>query len=145
MTYLLLSAAIAYISLYWSNFGKTRSHRKNCYSAIRICYNGGYFSWQSGNDLELAFEWDKQKAKINQRKHNISFEEASTVFDDPLAVNFDDPDHSTGENRYLIIGLSDQSKFLFVSYTDRDHKIRLISARLVTPKERRYYERENPR
>jgi hypothetical protein len=96
--------------------------------------------------LELAFEWDKQKAKINQRKHNISFEEASTVFDDPLAVNFDDPDHSTGENRYyLIIGLSDQGKFLFVSYTDRDHKIRLISARLVTPKERRYYERENPR
>ena len=107
--------------------------------------NGGYFSWQSGNELELAFEWDKQKAKINQRKHNISFEEASTVFDDPLAVNFDDPDHSTGENRYLIIGLSDQGKFLFVSYTDRDHKIRLISARLVTPKERRYYERENPR
>ncbi len=81
-----------------------RSHRKNCYSALRICYNGGHFSWQSGNDLELAFEWDKQKAKINQRKHNISFEEASTVFDDPLAVNFDDPDHSTGENRYLIIG-----------------------------------------
>ncbi|MDB9418702.1 BrnT family toxin [Microcystis aeruginosa CS-556/03] len=95
--------------------------------------------------MELAFEWDKQKAKINQRKHNISFEEASTVFDHPLAVNFDDPDHSTGENRYLIIGLSDQSKFLFVSYTDRDYKIRLISARLVTPKERRYYERENPR
>ncbi|GBD54170.1 conserved hypothetical protein [Microcystis aeruginosa NIES-298] len=66
--------------------------------------NWRYFSWQSGNDLELAFEGDKQKAKINQRKRNISFEEASTVFDDPLAVNFDDPDHSTGENRYLIIG-----------------------------------------
>ena len=95
--------------------------------------------------MELVFEWDKQKAKINQRKHNISFEEASTVFDDPLAVNFDDPDHSTGENRYLIIGLSDQARFLFVSYTDRNNKIRLISARLVTPKERRYYERENPR
>jgi uncharacterized DUF497 family protein len=57
--------------------------------------------------LELAFEWDKQKAKINQRKHNISFEEASTVFDDPLAVNFDDPDHSTGENRYLIANLNE--------------------------------------
>ncbi|MEB3149703.1 MAG: BrnT family toxin, partial [Sphaerospermopsis sp.] len=92
MTYLLLSTAIAYISLYWSNFRKTRSQRKNCYSAIRIYYNGICFSWQSGNELELAFEWDKQKAKINQRKHNISFEEASTVFDDPLAVNFDDPD-----------------------------------------------------
>ncbi len=69
--------------------------------------NGGYFSWQSGNDLELAFEGDKQKAKINQRKRNISFEEASTVFDDPLAVNFDDPDHSTGENRYLIANLNE--------------------------------------
>ena len=95
--------------------------------------------------MELAFEWDEQKAKANQRKHSISFEEASTVFDDPLSVNFDDPDHSIEENRYLIIGLSDQSKFLFISYTDRDHKIRLISARLVSPKERRYYERENPR
>ena len=86
-----------------------------------------------------------RKQKQIKEKHNISFEEASTVFDDPLAVNFDDPDHSTGENRYLIIGLSDQGKFLFVSYTDRNNKIRLISARLVTPKERRYYERENPR
>lgn len=95
--------------------------------------------------MELAFEWDEQKAKANQRKHSISFDEASTVFDDPLSVNFDDPDHSTGENRYLIIGLSDQGKFLFVSYTDRNNKIRLISARLVSPKERRYYERENPR
>ena len=63
MTYLLLSAAITYISLYWSNFGKTRSHRKNCYSAIRICYNAGYFSWQSGNDLELAFEGDHTKTR----------------------------------------------------------------------------------
>jgi uncharacterized DUF497 family protein len=105
----------------------------------------GISVFKSGNDLELAFEWDKQKAKINQRKHNISFEEASTVFDDPLAVNFDDPDHSTEENRYLIIGLSAQGKLLFISYTDRNHKIRLISARLVTPKERRSYERENPK
>ncbi|MEA5532577.1 BrnT family toxin [Crocosphaera sp. XPORK-15E] len=91
--------------------------------------------------MKLEFEWDEKKAKANQTKHGISFEEASTVFDDPLSINFDDPDHSTGENRYLIIGLSDQGKFLFVSYTDRNNKIRLISARLVTPKEKRYYER----
>ncbi|MEA5508519.1 BrnT family toxin [Crocosphaera sp. UHCC 0190] len=91
--------------------------------------------------MKLEFEWDDKKAKANQTKHGISFEEASTVFDDPLSINFDDPDHSTGENRYLIIGLSDQGKFLFVSYTDRNNKIRLISARLVTPKEKRYYER----
>jgi uncharacterized DUF497 family protein len=91
--------------------------------------------------LKLEFEWDEKKAKANQTKHGISFEEASTVFDDPLSINFDDPDHSIGENRYLIIGLSDQGKFLFVSYADRNNKIRLISARLVTSKERRYYER----
>ncbi|MEG3437416.1 BrnT family toxin [Pannus brasiliensis CCIBt3594] len=91
--------------------------------------------------MKLEFEWNEEKAKANQRKHGISFEEASTVFDDPLSINFDDPDHSVGENRYLIIGLSDQGKFLLVSYTERERKIRLISARLVTPKERRYYER----
>jgi uncharacterized DUF497 family protein len=69
--------------------------------------------------LALEFEWDEQKAKANQRKHGISFEEASTVFDDPLSINFDDPDHSTtGKNRYFIIGLSDQGKFLFVFYTE---------------------------
>jgi uncharacterized DUF497 family protein len=58
--------------------------------------------------LELEFEWDKDKAKANQRKHGVSFEEASTVFNDPLSINFDDPDHSLEENRYIIIGLSNQ-------------------------------------
>ena len=107
--------------------------------------NGGDVFWHIGNEMELAYEGDKQIAQINRRKHNISFYEASTILDHRLAVNLDDPNHSTGENRYLIIGLSDQGKFLFVSYTDRDHIIRLISARLVTTKERRYYQRENQR
>jgi uncharacterized protein len=91
--------------------------------------------------LELEFEWDEQKDKSNQIKHGVSFEEASTVFDDTLSLNFDDPDHYRGEERYIIIGLSNQSRTLFVSHTDRNNKIRLISARLLTPKERRYYER----
>jgi uncharacterized protein len=91
--------------------------------------------------LELEFEWDERKDKSNQMKHGVSFEEASTVFDDPLSLNFDDPDHSREEERYIVIGLSNQGRSLFVSHTDRNNKIRLISARLLTPKERRYYER----
>ena len=91
--------------------------------------------------MELEFEWDERKDKTNQIKHGVSFEEAATVFDDPLSLNFDDPEHSRREERYIILGLSNQSRLLFVSHTDRNNKIRLISARLLTPKERRYYER----
>lgn len=90
--------------------------------------------------MELEFEWDENKAKINQKKHGVSFEEATSVFNDSLSTNFDDPDHSQAENRYIIIGLSNQSRYLFVSFVDRNKKIRLISARLVTPRERRFYE-----
>ncbi|MEY3222984.1 MAG: hypothetical protein RLZZ203_1840 [Cyanobacteriota bacterium] len=93
--------------------------------------------------MELKFEWDEDKGKLNQKKHGVSFEEAASIFNDPLSINFDDPEHSLEENRYIIIGLSNQGRYLFVSHTERDDKIRLISARLVTPKERRYYEREN--
>ncbi|WP_071192745.1 BrnT family toxin [Trichormus sp. NMC-1] len=93
--------------------------------------------------MELKFEWDEDKDKLNQKKHGVSFEEAVSIFNDPLSINFDDPEHSLGETRYIIIGLSDQGRYLFVSHADRNDKIRLISARLVTPKERRYYEREN--
>lgn len=71
------------------------------------------------------------------------FEEAKSIFQEPLSINFDDPDHSLGENRYIMIGLSNQGRYLFVSHTERGNKIRLISARLVTSKERRDYEREN--
>ncbi len=93
--------------------------------------------------MELKFEWDEDKGKLNQKKHGVSFEEAASIFNDPLSINFDDPEHSLEENRYIIIGLSNQGRYLFVSHTERDDKIRLISARLVTPKERRNYEREN--
>jgi hypothetical protein len=93
--------------------------------------------------LELEFEWDDPKAEINQRKHGVSFQEATSVFGDSLSINFDDPEHSLEEKRYIIIGLSNQGRYLFVSHTERSNKIRLISARLMTPRERRYYEREN--
>lgn len=88
----------------------------------------------------MEFEWNPEKAVINQRKHNISFQEASTVFDDSLSVTFPDPDHSIGENRYVIIGMSRSGQLLVVSHTDRENRTRIISARKATRQERRFYE-----
>ena len=88
----------------------------------------------------MKFEWDENKAAVNLSKHGISFEEARTVFDDPLYVNLYDPDHSDEEDRYIIVGESQQSNLLIVSYTERADFIRLISARKVTRVEREVYE-----
>ena len=93
--------------------------------------------------MSLQFEWDKQKAASNLRKHRVSFDEASTVFDDPLAQIFDDEDHSIGERREIIIGHSILDRLLLVYFTERaeDH-IRIFSARLTTKKERKDYEED---
>ncbi len=88
----------------------------------------------------MRFEWDENKAASNLSKHGVSFEEAKTVFDDPLYVDFYDPDHSDEEQRYLIVGESNQGRLLIVSYTERGDSIRLISARVVTRSEREVYE-----
>ncbi len=88
----------------------------------------------------MKFEWDENKATVNLSKHGISFEEARTVFDDPLYVDFYDPDHSDEEDRYIIVGESQQGNLLIVSYTERADFIRLISARKVTRVEREVYE-----
>lgn len=88
----------------------------------------------------MKFEWNPEKAQSNLSKHGISFEEAQTVFDDSLYVDFYDPDHSKDEDRYIIIGESSNSRVLLVSYTERGGKIRLISARQVTKKELRAYQ-----
>lgn len=88
----------------------------------------------------MKFEWDQQKAQSNLSKHGISFEEAQTVFDDPLYVDFYDPDHSEQENRYIIIGASLTGVILLVSYTERGDIIRIISARQVTKQELKTYQ-----
>ena len=88
----------------------------------------------------MEFEWDKDKAKANLSKHGVSFDEAKTVFDDPFYVDFYDPDHSEDEDRYIIVGLSQQSRLLIVSYAERKGKLRLISAREATPTEKNAYE-----
>jgi len=90
--------------------------------------------------MTLQFEWDSKKAKGNLAKHGISFEEALTVFADPLARIFDDEEHSTGEQREIIIGHSAKHRLVLVCFTARRTKIRLFSARKATPLERKDYE-----
>ena len=90
----------------------------------------------------MEFEWDESKAAANLSKHGVLFEEAKTVFDDPLYVDFYDPDHSSDEHRYIIIGESRQGRLLMVSYTERDNVIRLISSREISPAERKAYEED---
>ncbi|MCT7960559.1 BrnT family toxin [Laspinema sp. D1] len=88
----------------------------------------------------MEFEWNEAKAASNVVKHGVSFEEAKTVFADPLYVDFYDPDHSEEEDRYIIMGESQQGRLLLVAYTERGKGIRIISARTVTQRERRTYE-----
>jgi uncharacterized protein len=88
----------------------------------------------------MEFEWDEGKADSNLIKHGVSFDEAQTIFNDSLYVDFYDPDHSENEDRYLIIGESSRGRLLIVSYTERDNKNRLISARETTKSERKMYE-----
>jgi uncharacterized protein len=88
----------------------------------------------------MHFEWDLKKAKQNVKKHGISFEEAATIFYDPLSATFYDPDHSEGEDRYITIGYSSQSILLVVSHTERENSIRIISARLASVQERKKHE-----
>jgi len=88
----------------------------------------------------MRFEWNERKAAANLRKHRVSFHEAKTVFDDPLYVDFYDPDHSIDEHRYIIIGESKRGRLLIVSYTERANHVRLIGARKVTDAERKAYE-----
>ncbi|MCY3744390.1 MAG: BrnT family toxin [Candidatus Poribacteria bacterium] len=88
----------------------------------------------------MKFKWDKNKAATNLSKHNVSFDEAKTVFRNHFYIIFDDPVHSSEEDRYIIIGQSVQRNLLFVSFTDKENVIRLISAREVTPSERQKYQ-----
>lgn len=87
-----------------------------------------------------GFEWDRVKAESNFRKHGVTFNEASTVFDNSLAQETYDPDHSEEEDRYLLIGHSARGQVLIVAYTDREDRTRIISARKAEPQERREYE-----
>lgn len=84
--------------------------------------------------------WDPRKRVANLKKHGVDFDEAASVFLDPLSTTFPDPDHSHGEQRYVTIGLSSRSRILVVAHVDREGVIRIISARRGTRRERRFHE-----
>ena len=90
--------------------------------------------------MGLIFEWDPAKARTNVRAHQVSFEEAATVFGDPLSITISDPLHSMGELRFIIVGRSRRGRLLVVAHTERGGRIRIINARLATRRERRQYE-----
>jgi uncharacterized DUF497 family protein len=90
--------------------------------------------------MSLGFEWDDEKAKQNLKKHRVSFDEASTVFGDPLALTIPDPLHSVEEDRFVTLGESHRRRLVVVVSTERGDKIRIISARVATRRERKDYE-----
>jgi uncharacterized protein len=90
--------------------------------------------------VSYTFEWDPAKAGANVRKHRVDFHEASTVFADPLAVLAADPDHSLGEQRFLVLGMSNRRNLIVVAFAERPPRTRIISARRATRQERRTYE-----
>jgi uncharacterized protein len=90
-----------------------------------------------------SFEWDDKKARTNFIKHGVSFEEAVTVFLDPLSITVSDPEHSEEEYRFIDVGLSDKGRLLLIAYTERSSRIRIISSRQALPSERKIYEKNS--
>ena len=93
--------------------------------------------------MALRFEWNARKSAENARKHRVTFTEATTVFDDPLSVTIPDPDHSIGEQRFLLLGMSNRGRLLVVAYAERDATIRIINARRADRHERQTYEEKD--
>ena len=91
----------------------------------------------------VNFEWYPAKARQNRRKHRVSFQEAATVFGDPLALTYPDPDHSITEQRFITVGMSSAGQLLIVAHLDHGQNIRMISARRTTQRERKQYEEKN--
>jgi len=94
--------------------------------------------------MKLTFEWDEVKEAVNFRKHKVSFDEGKTIFSDPFLLTFPDEGNPEYEERYINLGLSIKGHVLVLIHTERQGKIRIISCRRATSKERRYYEEGRP-
>lgn len=90
--------------------------------------------------MSLVFQWDPEKAEGNRKKHGVTFEDAMTVFVDPLSLTIRDPDHSIGEPRFAIIGRTVRGHTLVVIHAEREQNVRIISAREASRHERQTYE-----
>jgi len=88
----------------------------------------------------MVIEWDAGKARVNLQKHGVGFEEAATVFGDPLSSTISDPLHSAGEHRFIMVGFSKQGRVIVVAHAERGGRIRIISARVASRRERKQYE-----
>ena len=88
----------------------------------------------------MRFEWDREKAEANRKKHRVSFDEAASVFLDALSITIPDPDHSVGEHRFLTMGLSSKGRILVVAHSEQGDTIRIITSRLASASERKRYE-----
>jgi uncharacterized protein len=90
--------------------------------------------------MTLHFEWDPKKAESNLQKHQVGFDEAASIFDAPLFITFLDEEHSSSEERYTTIGLSNKNRMVIVAHTERNENIRIISARKATQNEEKFYQ-----
>ncbi|MGD2046757.1 MAG: BrnT family toxin [Gemmatimonadota bacterium] len=90
----------------------------------------------------MRFDWDPKKAESNEKKHGVSFAEAATAFGDPLSLTVPDPDHSVGEARFILVGLTYRSRLVVVAHAEDEDSVRIISARPATSAERNFYEQE---
>ena len=116
-----------------------RAHRAGV-GQSGLCFSSRTYHYRA---MPLHFEWDEAKAGSNFAKHGVSFEEASTVFGDPLSLTIPDPAHSQREDRWIVLGHSHQRRLLVVVHTERGDNIRIISARRASRHERKSYEESN--
>src|SRR5215208_4154557 len=112
------------------------------HGAMPACATAGRCGarWPHVCESPMNFEWDPDKANANARKQGVSFEEASTAFGDPLSSTIHDPDHSEDEDRFVLIGMTYTGRLVAVVHVDRGDAVRVISARMAEPRERRAYE-----
>ena len=122
-------------------FGSLTRVLRSQLSANRPSWSGTSFALE--RPVALRFEWDAAKALANVLKHGVRFDEAETVFGDPLSKTISDPPHSVVDRRFVTTGMSNLGRLLVVVHADRDVTIRIISARPITAGERRTYEEEN--
>jgi uncharacterized DUF497 family protein len=107
--------------------------------SLRAAFLIGKESNMAEDEEKLQFEWDPEKAEKNLKKHDVSFEEASTIFFDPQFISFLDEAHSADEERHIIIGLSNKARLLMAAHIERKKHVRIISARKATKNEEKFY------
>ena len=133
----------AWVGNHWDTVSCPLAAKWDTYIAVDSPAIPGHNQFRTGGHgctVGIDFEWDPNKAAQNRRKHGVTFEEAATVFRDDLSITVPDPDYSIEEERFITVGLSSQNRLLMIAHMERGDCIRIMSARELTPRERRQYE-----